>query len=222
MKAEPEPVSKFSTVHEQLIDGLRLSILNGEYLPGHRLRQVAVAGRFGVSAVPVREALRALEQEGLVESNPRRGWMVTLLTEDEIREIYELRSLLEQKALRDAVRRLTESEIEELSRLKDAILGAPDPAQHLQRREDFYAKLYGASGKTRTVSIILNLHHQLTPYLRSRRVIRSDDAHRELLDAVRAKDADRACEIVAAHLAEVEEHCVEAVRSLTQAAEPEA
>jgi DNA-binding GntR family transcriptional regulator len=209
-----EREGRFSTVHEQLIDALRTSILTGEYPPGRRLRQVAVADRFGVSPVPVREALRALEQEGLVASAPRRGWIVTKLTVAEIREIYELRELLEQKALHDAIPKLTDSQLAELQRLATALISTGTPQQHFEARERFYAVLYGGSGKRRLASLILSLHNQLAPYLRLQRVEHSNESHLQLMDALQARDLERASAVISRHLAEICEVCVKAAQVL--------
>src|SRR4029079_13437814 len=105
-------------VQQQLTNALRGAILSGRYPSGSRLPQVEVAEAFGVSPVPLREALVALGREGLVVRRPRRGWYVVRLEESDIREIYELRSLLEEKALRDAFPRLTDEDkatLEELN-----------------------------------------------------------------------------------------------------------
>jgi DNA-binding GntR family transcriptional regulator len=206
--------ARLSTVHEQLIDALRAAILGGEFLPGRRLRQVQVADRFGVSPVPVREALRALEQEGLVASVPRRGWIVTKLTIAEIQEIYELRELLEQKALRDAVALLTDDDLAELDRLTQVIVSSDAPQHHLEARERFYQVLYGASRKPRLVALIMSLHNQLAPYLRLQLVERSETAHVKLMDALRARDLEAASSVVSMHLAEICSVCVAAAKQL--------
>ncbi len=205
---------RVSTVHQQLIDSLRRSILSGEFVPGRRLRQVELAERFGVSPVPLREALRALEQEGLVVSTPRRGWIVTKLTEEDIQEIYELRELLEQQALRDAMPMLTDEDLAELERLTEQIVSTGAPEKHLVARERFYAMLYGASGKQRLASLILNLHNQLAPYLRLQRARHSADAHVHLMEALVRRDVQAAAAIISEHLADICARCIEAVQAL--------
>lgn len=206
--------AKLSTVQEQLVDALRAAILGGVFLPGRRLRQVQVADRFGVSPVPVREALRALEREGLVASVPRRGWIVTKLTAAEIQEIYELRELLEQKALRDAVALLTDDDLAELDRLTQVIVSSGVPEHHLEARERFYQVLYGASRKPRLVALIMSLHNQLAPYLRLQLVERSETAHLKLMEALRTRDLEAASSVVSTHLAEICSVCVAAAKQL--------
>jgi DNA-binding GntR family transcriptional regulator len=193
----PAPAaSKIATIHEQITSALRKAVLSGEYAPGDPLRQNELAKRFGVSPVPIREALRALEQDGLVASVPRRGWVVTRLTDEDIDEIYELRELLEQKALAEAIPRLDDDRISKLQGLALRLTSSTDIEQHLQARERFYQVLYEASGKPRLVSMILALHDQLAPYLRRQRVDHSNEAHLQLTEALVARDLPAASRIV--------------------------
>lgn len=206
------PQEEFSGVQQQLTATLRASILHGDFPPGSRLRQVEVADRFGVSPVPLREALTALEREGLVTRRPRRGWYIVQLDEDEIREIFELRMMLEPKAVQDALARISDEEVARLEALAARLLNERDPAQHFELREQFYSTLYGASGKRRLVFMILNLHNQLVMHLRLQRVHDSNHAHEELMDAIRARDADRASRLVQIHLKEICDRAIAAYR----------
>ena len=103
------------TVKEQLADHLRDEIVRGTFEPGERLRLEDIASRFEVSTMPVREALRDLESEGLVTIYPHRGAVVTELTAEEMEDIYDIRATLEAMATRLAVPRMTESICEELA-----------------------------------------------------------------------------------------------------------
>ena len=145
---------------------------------------------------------------------PRRGWIVTQLTEQEVQEIYELRELLEQKALRDAIAMLTDEDVAVLEQITHRIVETDDAEQHLKERERFYSVLYGTSGKQRLLTLILNLHNQLAPYLRLQRVQHSDWAHEELTKALAARDVEKASSIVSRHLQEISTQCIEAVRSI--------
>jgi DNA-binding GntR family transcriptional regulator len=206
-------------VQQQLTNALRAAILSGEYQRGSRLPQVEVAEAFGVSPVPLREALVALGREGLVVRRPRRGWYIVRLEESDIREIYELRSLLEEKALRDAFPNLTDELKESLEDISSRLAEAGDASEHFELRERFYSTLYGASGKPRMVSMILNLHNQLAMHLRLQRVHDSAHAHGELMETVRAGDVERACALVRLHLTEI---CQRSIDGLRAAAESEA
>lgn len=99
----PLPIANASEVAFQTI---RQAIIDGLLEPGQRLREVALARQLGISATPVREALARLQQEGLIEFEPRRGAVVPKLAPEDIAEVYELRELLEAHAARCAACRL--------------------------------------------------------------------------------------------------------------------
>lgn len=99
------------TTGEHALDALRRAIVAGELRPGQRVPQEEVADALGVSVAPVREALRVLEQEGQVTYFPRRGYFVTELRIADLEEIYDLRRLLEERAVRHALRTLDDARL---------------------------------------------------------------------------------------------------------------
>lgn len=102
-------------------DRIRDAILSGEFRPGQHLNEVDMALRFGVSATPVREAFRELEQTGLIVAAPHRGAVVRSLTHRDLQEMYSLRAHLERLAVRLALPNLTEADFDRLERLVDAM-----------------------------------------------------------------------------------------------------
>src|SRR4051794_14953543 len=98
-------------------DLLEEAILEGELKPGERLKAEALAQRFGTSRTPIREALLQLEAHGLVEVEPNRGAVVKTFDRDDLRDLYEVRALIEPHAAALAATRMTEAEIAELERL---------------------------------------------------------------------------------------------------------
>lgn len=102
-------------------DRIRDAILSGEFRPGQHLNEVDMALRFGVSATPVREAFRELEQAGLIVAVPHRGAVVRSLTHQDLAEMYSLRAHLERLAVRLALPNLRETDFEELEALVDAM-----------------------------------------------------------------------------------------------------
>lgn len=107
----PHVFHKPSTAQEAVLAQLRRAIVSGELRPGEPIRQSALAERFGVSRVPLREALKILEGEGQVTYRPHRGYVVTELNMDDLLEVYRIRELLEGEAARRAVPRLSETDI---------------------------------------------------------------------------------------------------------------
>src|SRR5438093_10646173 len=101
----PLAVASIPNASEVAFDAIRRAIVAGRLAPGERLREVALAKQLGISATPVREALARLQQEGLVQVEPRRGAVVPRLGTHDIMEVYELRELLEANAARRAAER---------------------------------------------------------------------------------------------------------------------
>src|SRR3954471_4720361 len=126
---ETHRVRRYSTTPDLIADTLRDEILRGEISPGAALRQEELAERFGVSRLPVRDALMRLEAQGLVHVYPNRGAFVISLSADEVREIYEMRILLEGDILERAVPRMTEEDWRRIEAARiDAERSANGPA----------------------------------------------------------------------------------------------
>src|SRR5215218_1634680 len=148
---------QFRTVGDMVYEVLREGIIKGVFQPGERLRQDQLAGAIGVSRIPVRSALMQLESDGLITFNPYRGAVVNKLSADEMREIYELRAVLEAHALRKAVSAMTPERLAHLERLARQLNEVNDGEEFLTRRNEFYAELYDGEHHARTVSLIERL-----------------------------------------------------------------
>src|SRR5918997_1165848 len=109
----PAPARKslqHRTISAAVAEELRRRIVDGEFSAGFQLRQDALASEFGVSRIPVREALMQLEAEGLVKIHPHRGAIVSELSTEEVHELFELRALLEPRLLKASAKHLTEAD----------------------------------------------------------------------------------------------------------------
>ena len=120
------PRAQRRVLRHDVLDNLRAGILNGQLAPGTRLLEIDVSQRLGVSRGPVREAIRQLEQEGLVEFFPHRGAVVVGIGEDEVGPIYDVRAVLEARAFARAARSATPADLAELSSLIDAMVDSLD------------------------------------------------------------------------------------------------
>jgi DNA-binding GntR family transcriptional regulator len=187
------------TAQELVLTSLRDAVLAGVFEPGARLRQEELADIFQTSRIPVREALRALEYEGLVRSEPHRGFTVTTLDADEVEEVYDLRILLESHAVRLAIPLLTDEDLEDLERLFDQVRDAPSPDESLAAREEFYTRLYSVSGRPRLVGLIIRLRQEVARALRWPTIQHSPSIHEQFFEAVRTGDAERAVAQLSAH-----------------------
>jgi DNA-binding GntR family transcriptional regulator len=187
------------TAQELVLESVRKAILTGVLAPGARLRQEELADVFGTSRIPVREALRALEYEGLVSSEPHRGFTVTALDADDVEEVYDLRILLEGQAIRLALPLLTDEDLEDLEGLFRAMQGATKPDEQLAARERFYLRLYSVTGRPRLVGLIMRLRQEVARVLRWATIQHSDTIHEQFFEAVRTGDADRAAAQLSGH-----------------------
>ncbi|MDR7554352.1 MAG: GntR family transcriptional regulator [Armatimonadota bacterium] len=187
---------------------LREAILAGRIPQGDSLRQRALATRYGVSEGVIREALRRLEAEGLVEILPRRGARVSLLSVDDLYELYDVRIFLEELLTRYAVPNCTADDLEHAEALLGQMADERDPARWLALNREFHSTLCRPSRRPR----LLRLHDELRVasdrYLRVSLALlsRFDIAQREheqILDAYRRRDADQAAVRAGVHLRQV-------------------
>ena len=181
------------------------------------MRQDELARRFGISHIPVREALRRLEAEGLVLIRPRRGAIVAGLSAREIQELNEMRVALECCALRLAIPKLDEHSIREASRILDRIDRQPERWTSLNT--DFHCTLYEAAARPRLLETIRSLQRNVERYLREEveavgNLADSQHEHRMLLECAKRGDADAACALLVEHIMEPNETLVAHLRRL--------
>lgn len=199
----------YRTVSSALIDAIRSEIVRGKYPPGSHLRLEELAGNFHVSTMPIREALRALEHEGIVTSFPHRGTFVTHFTPAELADIYEIRATLEQVATRSAVPCLTPDTLARLQVTVDSWHeGVTDIAEMVRINTEFHTILYECSGRTQLCELITQLryrtHHYLHAYIaQARLLVRAQEEHHDILVACRTGNADRAAELMYEHVWQV-------------------
>lgn len=180
-----------STLAENVADALRHAILNGAYLCGDRLVELTVAHELNVSQNTVRDALRLLEQDGLVVKHARRGTYVRTYTPDEALEIYALWSALECLALDWVIEQIRPDQITLLDELLHQITEQPGSESRFQ----FHTALVELADKPRTADLLRALHHQarlLDNLSETRPQQGYADAYQTLCDAVVAHDAQRA------------------------------
>lgn len=195
---------RLPTSQDVVLESLRQAILDGVLPPGTRLRQEDLATIVGSrSRLPVREALRALEYEGLVDSTPHRGFTVTGLDPEDIEEIYDIRIVLETHATRLAVPLLTDQDLDALRELYERMESSAEPDEQLAARETFYLRLYSVTTRPRLVGMISRLRQEVARSLRWRLVQHSPDHHRIFFEAVLERDAERAAAELTSHYRKV-------------------
>lgn len=185
-------------------DRLREEIQDGRLAPGTRLRQNEVAGRFGVSTTPVREAFAQLQAEGLVRTDPHRGAVVFHPTAADLLEYYEIREALESLAATRAVPRVTPELAAELAELVDRMRHTVDARRWLRLNDEFHLRLYACAAMPHLSSLIENLRDASTPYIHmfvaSTPLAESNDEHQEILDACLAGNVQATKRAIRRHL----------------------
>ncbi|HSK97629.1 MAG TPA: GntR family transcriptional regulator [Euzebyales bacterium] len=193
------------TAHEYARDSLRRAILRGDLETGSRVPQVAWARRLEVSTTPIREALRDLATEGMVELDAHRGAFVNRLTFEQVQEIYHIRQILEPAAMRDAARLTTPASMARIEHLH-ALLGEQvGLGRWAELHCEFHDALLSDVPSERLKRTIINLRNSAAPYVAAARrrqgtALAHAEEHRDLLDALRARDEERAAAVALQHL----------------------
>lgn len=210
-------MSTFKTRAQHVADDLRERILGGEFPGGSQLRQDALAKDYEVSRIPVREALLTLESEGLVEFHAHRGAFTTELSVASIRELFELRGLLEPHVLRRAIPRLSAADIGHAESILAQYDAALDAGSQVDNWSDynfaFHHALYAPAQLPETLAMIAQLNTKSGRYIRmqlvySREIEKAETEHRQLLKLARDGDSDAACALLESHIHDAAESIV--------------
>lgn len=206
------------TTSEAVAAQLRYEIQRGILAPGSRLRQGEIATRFGVSTTPVREAFQLLQAEGLVRTDPHRGAEVFQPTAAEVREAYEIRKVLEAKAIEEAMPNITDELVAELDSILDAMSTVEDEREWLELNNSFHLRQYEASGWPKLCSILANIRDASSGYMHmvifeARKSGRSAIEHRQILDAIKARDVTAAQKAIIDHLHQTVEQVIESLET---------
>jgi len=190
-------------------DKLRDQIIRGEIPEGAQLRQDAIATQYQVSRIPVREALRQLDAEGLIAIVPNRGAIVPALSPDDVEELFSIRALLEPEVLKLSIPHLTKQDFTEA----DAIL-----RRYVSelRREDhvsawgrlnwqFHSTLYSRATLPRFMAVIRNVNNSGERYTRlqlylTHGIKRANEEHHKILELCRNRDVPAACALLRDHI----------------------
>lgn len=193
-----------------LAEDLRARILSGELAEGDKLRQELLAAEYDVSRMPVREALRQLEAEGLISFRSHKGAVVTALSPEDIEEVFELRRLIEVNLLRRAIPRLGEADLAAARRFAeafDAALGAggQDVAELGNINWKLHAALYAPAGRARSMRFLQTLHYQAERCVRQHVLLaggqrRASAEHRRLIELCSERKTEEAAAMLTAHI----------------------
>jgi DNA-binding GntR family transcriptional regulator len=208
-------------------DELRRRILDGEFPEGFQLKQDALAADFGMSRIPLREALVQLESEGLVRILPHRGAQVSGLSHTEISELFELRALLEPRLLRLSAPRLTTADyaaLEQINAEYRAEIRAMNPGRWGELNTKLHLTLMARAEQPRTLAIVTALLQNTDRYTRlqlsltGRGRTRAEKEHVAMVRLCRAGDVAAACKLLTAHIRHAEAMLVAFIRKRAPAA----
>ena len=195
-------------LREVVFNTLRRAILKGELKPGERLMEIALAERLGVSRTPIREAMRKLEQEGLVVMVPRRGAQVANITEKDLNDVLDVRIALENMAIEKACQYMTGEEMDSLREAVENFENMIEEGNLIELAEadvKFHEIIYKAANNKRLNQVLNNLREQIyryrMEYLKEedmRKVLVKE--HEEIYQSIRNRDVKRAQEISFHHV----------------------
>lgn len=194
------------TAQEQVVENLRHAILGGVLEAGTPLVLSELSDRLGVSRTPIREAMRDLAAEGLVDFDSYRSAVVHTPTVDEAREIYELRLTLDPLAARKAIVQITNEELDAAGAMCREMSETDDVGRWVELNREFHGLLLDAARSPRLTRIITGLRNsaaiQVALSLKdsSSEIERSNHDHEEILAAFRERDAEQAEALTVRHL----------------------
>lgn len=201
-------MNEYLPLRDVVFNTLRQAIITGEFAPGERLMEIALANRLGVSRTPVREAIRKLELEGLVVMIPRKGAEVAKITEKDLRDVLEVRCSLEELAAELAAERMSDEAKEAIEKalytFEKAII-SDDNAAIADSDVEFHDSIFEATGNARLIQMISNLREQMYRY-RLEYVKDSEyhmtllKEHKELVKAMFSGKKEEARQIMRKHI----------------------
>ena len=207
-------------LREVVFRTLRQSLLKGELKPGERLMEVNLAKKLGVSRTPVREAIRKLELEGLVIMLPRRGAEVAGITEKSLRDVLEVRKVLEELAIELACKRMTKEQVRLLEVSSNSFriaVGKAEPIEIAGADEAFHDIIFAGTGNDKLVLLLNNLREQMyryrLEYVKNPRQWKPlMEEHDKILEAIKNRDVKAAKDIIGMHIDNQEKAVAQSIK----------
>jgi DNA-binding GntR family transcriptional regulator len=191
---------------------MELWIIKGEYKPGQKLKEEEISMRLGISRPPIREAFKVLETEGLVMRKPRRGVFVTEMTRKDVWEAYTLKAALYEMATELAMDTITEDQLKELDIIVEKMENSfrtesDDLLRYQELHQRFHDQIMIISGHDRLKKFLASIHNQVSRF--SYKSLQYEDHlqssvryHREIVNALKAKNKKLACRLMKEHVLE--------------------
>jgi DNA-binding GntR family transcriptional regulator len=208
MAKDTAPKSVRTSLTEQITTELRRRILNGQLAEGTSLRQERLAAELGVSRIPLREAIRHLEAEGLVVSELHKGTVVSSLSADELEELFGIRMQLETWLFEAAIPRMTEADFDLAEALIEEATKTGDVSNWGELNWRFHEALYRASGSRIALKLLRSVHDNAARYVNLQLLVVQDverelSDHHAMLAYARLRDVGRGVDALRRHIARV-------------------
>ena len=213
-------LNDYKPLRDVIFDTLREAIIVGELKPGERLMEVQLAQKMGVSRTPVREAIRKLELEGLVEMLPRKGAHIADLSVKDIMDVLEVRATLDGLASSLSALRISDEDIKELKHVQGQFVNYVEKENlqgSIKKDVEFHDIIYRSSRNDKLIQISNNLREQIQrfrviyikDYSSTRDLIKE---HNEIIEAITTRDADAAMRSAQTHIKKQEEAITRSVK----------
>ena len=213
-------LNNYMPLREVIFNSLREAIIIGELKPGERLMEVQLAEKMGVSRTPVREAIRKLELEGLVDMIPRKGAHVAELSVKDIMDVLEVRASLDGLATALAAERITDDELKELRHINSQFttyIKRENLNGSIKKDAEFHDIIYKASRNDKLISILNNLREQvqrfrviyLKDYSSPKNLIKE---HSDILEAVNSRNIETSRMVAKNHIMNQEQTILNSIK----------
>lgn len=210
-------MNDYLPLRDVVFNTLREAILTGDIEPGERLMEIRLAEKLGVSRTPIREAIRMLQLEGLVNMTPRKGTVVAEISKEDLKNVLEVRKVLEQLAVEKSCENVSDEAVSELrENLKEfnAAIKKKNPSDIAKIDVAFHDIIYRITGNDRLIQILYNIREQMYRYRLE--YIKDQDTrqtvvrdHENLIEAIVNKDVEKAKSIIVAHIEHQEKTIME-------------
>jgi DNA-binding GntR family transcriptional regulator len=202
------PLTIDDTAKNRIYRELRRSIITGHLTPGTRLSIEELASQYGTSVTPVRDALQMLSQEGLVTIKPRSGYFVTQITLKQLRDLLELREILEVACVERAATSISAEQLATLENLHQGYTGDDDEsyARYTAENRQFHCLIAAATGNQELHNAVGSLHDRLARFMVMRRAGKEMEfTHKRIVEALRERNVETARQAMLDELLETRE-----------------
>lgn len=208
-------------LRDAVFETLREAILKGVLAPGQHLMEMQLANQLGVSRTPVREAIRMLELEGLVNMIPRKGARVAAISEKSLSDVLEVRRAMEELSVRLACKRMEHKDMEKLDQINQQFIRAcqtDDVVQIARIDESFHGVIYEAADNAKLLQLLSQMQNQMYRYrieyikMKERRQILVEE-HKKIIYALARRNSEEAAEATRIHISHQEQYVMSDIQS---------